>query len=292
MVDRRAEAMRRRRVLFLPGTVPVFTFNCTITPAAPVVATERSVALTATVTGTTLTAVTWEVDGGASNGAVSPAGVYRAPCDVPPPGAATVRVRSAFDPSRSAAVNVTVLPGIALNATATAGTPKVAGQPSANVGQAITVRIPAATLPMTTERFVAAQSVVFETHARDAAGGCTDGTATATGTVAPGLTQMTVVVPPCAAPEQHLRVPGHGCARLQIVPRITSLNRSAALGSNMGINGSGFVCGSTEVFFGNTPVPAAQVLSVDCAVILLGTRPAAGQAVTVRTAGGTSNAVS
>jgi hypothetical protein len=73
------------------------------------------------------------------------------------------------------------------------------------------------------------------------------------------------------------------------VPRITSLNRAASLGQNMGVNRSGFVCGATQVFFGATQVRAAQVLSVDCNVILLGTRPATGQQVTVRTAGGTSN---
>jgi len=59
----------------------------------------------------------------------------------------------------------------------------------------------------------------------------------------------------------------------------------------MAVNGGGFACGATQVFFGATQVPAAQVLSVDCSVILLGTRPAAGQQVTVRTAGGTSNGV-
>jgi hypothetical protein len=289
----RAAPLRRRRVLYLPGTVPAFTFACTITPAAPAVATERSVALTATVTGTTQTAVTWEVDGGATNGAVSATGVYRAPCDVPASGAATVRARSAFDPSRTAAVNVTVRPGIAVAATAAFGTPAVAGLPSANVGRTVTVTIPAATAAITTERFAVAQNVVFQTRARDSASAmCIDGETTMAGVVAAGMTSMTVTVPPCAAPEQHLRVPGHGCARLQIVPRIQSLNRSAAIAPNLGINGSGFVCGATRVFFGGTEVPAAQVLSVTCDVILVGTRPASGQAVTVRTAGGTSNPMS
>jgi hypothetical protein len=134
--------------------------------------------------------------------------------------------------------------------------------------------------------------VVFKTHARDAAGQCAGGEVAVAGTVAQGMRSLNVLVPPCAAPEQQVRVPGHGCAPLQIVPSITSLNRSPALGQNMGINGAGFVCGATEVLFAGTPVPAAQVLSVDCGVILLGTQPTAGQAVSVRTAGGTSNAVS
>jgi hypothetical protein len=189
-------------------------------------------------------------------------------------------------------VNVTILPGIAVVAGATAGTPADANRASANVGQSIQLSIPAGTLNVTTERFAVAQTVVFKTRSRDATGACVDSEAAVAGTVATGLATMTVVVPPCAAPEQHLRVPGFGCARLQVVPRIQSLNRAAALGSSMGINGSGFVCGATRVFFGSTEVPPVQLLSVECNVILLGTRPTAGQPVTVRTAGGTSNAVS
>jgi hypothetical protein len=287
-----ASPIRRRRLLYLPGTVPAFTFSCTISPAAPTVATERSVGLTATVTGTVQTAITWEVDGGAANGAVSAMGLYQAPCAVPGSGTATVRVRSVFDPSRTVAVNVTVVPGIAVTAQAGFGTPADPTRPSANVGQAVTIVIPAATRTLTGQLFIAGQNVVFATHARNSGtGACVDAETSVAGAVATGLASMNVTVPACAAPDQHLRVPGHGCARLQIVPRITSLNRSQALGQNMGINGSGFACGDTRVYFAGNQVPAAQVLSVDCNVILIGVRPAAGQAVTVRTAGGTSNAV-
>ena len=88
-----------------------------------------------------------------------------------------------------------------------------------------------------------------------------------------------------------MRVPGHGCARLQVVPRISALDRSTTLGQGMAVNGTGFACGATEVFFGSTRVAEAQVLSVACTVILLGTRPAQGEQVSVRTAGGTSNPV-
>src|SRR5262249_14180623 len=51
-----AASVRRRRILHLPGVVSVFPFVCTITPPTPTVATERSVTLTAQVTGTTQTA--------------------------------------------------------------------------------------------------------------------------------------------------------------------------------------------------------------------------------------------
>jgi hypothetical protein len=103
---------------------------------------------------------------------------------------------------------------------------------------------------------------------------------------------LQVAVPTCAAPDQQVRIAGHGCARLQVVPRISALDRSPSLGQGMAVNGDGFACSATEVFFGATKVEAAQVLSVSRTVILLGTRPAAGEQVTVRTAGGTSNAVS
>jgi hypothetical protein len=285
-----AAPVRRRRILYIPGVVAVFGFTCAISPATPTVATERSIKLTANVTGTTQSAVTWSVDGGAANGDVAQDGTFRAPCNVPP-AAVTVRAKSVFDPSRSGTASVTVIPGIAVTASATVGTPADTTAPSANVGQLITIAIPAATRTLTGENFVAGQNVAFETISRDATGTCVTATTPVTGNVQPGMTSLRATVPPCAAPDQRVRVTGHGCARLQVVPRITSLNRAASLGQNMGVNGSGFVCGATQVFFGATQVPAAQVLSVACDVILLGTRPQAGQQVTVKTAGGTSNGV-
>lgn len=285
-----AAPVRRRRILYQPGFVSVFGFTCTISPPAPSVATERSLKLTATVTGTTQSAVTWSVDGGSGNGAVAQDGTYRAPCNVPA-GAVTLRASSAFDPSRSGTATVTVIAGIAVTAAAAVGTATDPAAPSANVGQAITAAIPSPALTLTGERFAAAQNVVFETISRDATGTCQTATTPVAGVVAPGLTSLRAIVPPCAAPDQRVRVPGHGCARIQVVPRITSLNRAASLGPNMAVNGSGFACGATQVFFGAAQVPAAQVLSVACDVIVLGTRPPAGQQVTVRTAGGTSNGV-
>jgi hypothetical protein len=285
-----AAPVRRRRILYMPGVVAIFGFTCTISPPTPTVATERSVKLTAAVTGTAQSAVTWSVDGGSANGAVAQDGTYRAPCNVPA-SAVTVRATSAFDPNRSGTASVTVIAGVSLTAQATVGTPADPTAPSANVGQAITVAIPPATYAVTSEGFAAAQNVVFETISRDANGACVAGTTPVTSTVATGLKSLQATVPPCAAPDQRIRVTGHGCARLQVVPRITSLNRSASLGQSMAVNGGGFACGATQVFFGATQVPAAQVLSVDCGVILLGARPAAGQQVTVRTAGGTSNGV-
>jgi hypothetical protein len=282
--------VRVRRVLYLPGVTPVFAFTCTIAPATPTVVTERTVKLTATVTGTTLTPVAWSVDGGAANGVVDQQGTYKAPCTAPG-GPVTVRASSAFDPSKSGTATVTVIAGIELNGQAAFGTPADAAVPSANAGQAITIAIPAAAQAVTGEDFAAGQATEFQTIERDASGTCKVGVTTVAGTAAAGMTSLQVAVPTCAAPDQHVRIAGHGCARLQVVPRISALDRSPSLGQGMAVNGDGFACGATDVYFGATKVPAAQVLSVSCTVILLGTRPAQGEQVTVRTAGGTSNAM-
>ena len=284
-----AAAPRRRRILYLPGVVSVFAFACAISPPSPTVATERSIKLTATVTGTTQTAVSWSVDGGSANGSVAQDGTFRAPCTTPP-GPVTVRASSAFDPTRAGTASVTVIAGVAVTAQATRGTPADPAVPSANVGQQITADIPPAVRTLTGELFAAGQNVEFETVKRDATGSCQTGTLPVAGTVVAGMTRLRATVPPCAAPAQRLRVAGHGCARLQVVPVITSLNRPSNAQYTV-VNGSGFACGATEIFFGAVKVAASQVLSVECNVILLGTRPAAGEQVTVRTAGGTSNPV-
>ena len=290
LVDTAAHPRRVRRILHLPGAVAAFGFVCTISPSPTTVIADGSLPLTATVTGTTQTAVSWSVDGGAANGTVTETGLYQAPCAAPA-APVIVRASSVLDPSKSGTATVTVIPGIAITSQAPVGTPTDATVPSANVGQSLAIAIPAAAQALAARFTAATQNVVFQTIARDANGVCQAGTATVAGTVAVGLTTLQATVPPCAAPTQSVHVVAHGCARLQIVPQITSLNRDPSLAPNMSINGSGFACGATDVYFGATKVAAAQILSVACNVILLGIRPTTGQPVTVRTPGGTSNAV-
>jgi hypothetical protein len=64
---------------------------------------------TATVTGTTNTAVTWSVSGGASNGTISSNGVYTAPATVPNPAKVTVIATSQADTAKSGSATVTVV---------------------------------------------------------------------------------------------------------------------------------------------------------------------------------------
>jgi hypothetical protein len=149
-----------------------------------------------------------------------------------------VRVRSAFDPSRTSASASPVLPGIAVTALAGFGTPAVATRPSANVGQSITVAIPAATQAIATERFRRRAERGLPDAGPRHCGSCTASETAVAGQVATGMASMSITCP--VPPRSNLRVPRHGCADLQIVPRITGLNRSAALGQSMGINGSGF----------------------------------------------------
>ena len=98
----------------------------TIAPSAATVVVGQMQPFTATVSGTTNTTVTWAVTGGATNGTITPTGVYTAPATVPNPATVTVTTSSQADATRSASATVTV--------TATASAVQVTVQPpTANV---------------------------------------------------------------------------------------------------------------------------------------------------------------
>ena len=84
-----------------------------VTPTAATVRVRQSLTLSATVSGTSTSAVTWKVNGivggSASVGTISTAGVYRAPNQVPSPSAVTVSATSTADPTKSAAAQVTIV---------------------------------------------------------------------------------------------------------------------------------------------------------------------------------------
>ena len=84
-------------------TVPVLTISVTPTPIS--VPTGQSQLFTATVAGSTNTAVTWSVFSG--GGSVSVSGLYTAPGA---PGSATVRATSVADPTKFADAAVTIVP--------------------------------------------------------------------------------------------------------------------------------------------------------------------------------------
>ena len=93
-------------------TAPPPPVTVTVAPATTTVQTGGSQAFTVTVTNTTNTAVTWQVNGVAGGnttvGTISAAGIYTAPATVPSPATVTVTAASAADPTRSGSAQVTI----------------------------------------------------------------------------------------------------------------------------------------------------------------------------------------
>lgn len=87
---------------------PPASISVTITPATANVSVNKTQQFNATVTGTTNTAVTWSVVGGASNGAITQSGLYTAPANTPTPAQVTVTAVSQASPSKMASATVTV----------------------------------------------------------------------------------------------------------------------------------------------------------------------------------------
>jgi lysophospholipase L1-like esterase len=81
-----------------------------ISPPTASVTVGRSQLFTATVTGSSNSAVTWRVQDGPACGTVTQAGTYTAPAAVPSPPTCHVLATSAADPAVSAAAAATVLP--------------------------------------------------------------------------------------------------------------------------------------------------------------------------------------
>src|SRR5579884_1802030 len=91
-------------------TPPVITVS--VSPATTTVLTSATAQFTATVTGTSNTAVTWSVGGVAGGnqtlGTINASGLYTAPTLVPTPAVLTVTATSAANSSISGSARVTV----------------------------------------------------------------------------------------------------------------------------------------------------------------------------------------
>lgn len=85
-----------------------------ISPTTASVAVGGNQQFTATVTGTSNTAVTWQVNGttggDSTNGTISASGLYTAPAAVPSPATVTVACISQADPTKSDSATVTITP--------------------------------------------------------------------------------------------------------------------------------------------------------------------------------------
>ena len=91
----------------------------TLSPATAQVVTGGHQQLTATVTDTTNTAVSWSVAGsgctGATCGTISTSGLYTAPSAVPSPAPVSVTATSVADPTKSATASITIIPPVAVS---------------------------------------------------------------------------------------------------------------------------------------------------------------------------------
>src|SRR5216684_8315345 len=90
------------------GTSSKTTVTISVAPTSVSVAVGNTQQFTATVTGTSNTAVAWSVAGGAANGTISSTGLYTAPATVPNPPQVTVTATSQADSTKSASAIVTV----------------------------------------------------------------------------------------------------------------------------------------------------------------------------------------
>ncbi|HYL83111.1 MAG TPA: hypothetical protein VE263_02660 [Candidatus Angelobacter sp.] len=100
---------------------PPPSITVTVTPVASSVVLGNQLRLTATVTNTTDTSVSWSVNaiagGNATVGTITPAGVYTAPADLPSPTNVQVTATSHADPTKSGSAPVTVTSDITLSLT-------------------------------------------------------------------------------------------------------------------------------------------------------------------------------
>ena len=91
-----------------PGAITV-----TVAPQSPTAVVNQSVGFQATVTGTTNTAVVWEVNGVTSGnstvGTISTSGTYTAPANVPNPSSVTVTAVSEADKTKSGSSKVLIV---------------------------------------------------------------------------------------------------------------------------------------------------------------------------------------
>jgi len=132
-----------------PPPPPAVTI--TLTPPTANVLLGKTLQLSATVSGAANTAVTWTVNGisGASNslGAISAAGLYTAPADLPSPALVQITATSVSAPAVSASAQVTITSDIAI----------AVSQPIASVElgarQAFSATVSSAGLPDTSIRW-------------------------------------------------------------------------------------------------------------------------------------------
>ena len=114
-----------------PTTTTDSGVSVKVTPASANVTVQATQQFTATVTGTTNTALTWSVNGvaggNATVGQINASGLYTAPNAVPTPANVTVTAASAADSKASATSAVALMPKAGIFVVVTPNNPKVVG---------------------------------------------------------------------------------------------------------------------------------------------------------------------
>ena len=82
--------------------------SVSVTPTGVNIVVGKTQQITATVTETSNTAVTWTVVGGSANGTISSTGLYTAPATVPAPAQVTVMATSQKDTTKSGSATLTI----------------------------------------------------------------------------------------------------------------------------------------------------------------------------------------
>lgn len=99
------------------SNLPLTPISVSVSPTSTTLGTGGTQQFSATVAGSANTAVTWSVDGGSANGAITVTGLYTAPATAPNPPQVTVTATSQADPTKSASAMVTVVAGIVVQVT-------------------------------------------------------------------------------------------------------------------------------------------------------------------------------
>jgi len=110
----------------IPTSLASTSVQITLAPAPSFIQLGSTQSFSATVSGTTNTAITWSVNGiaggNSSVGTISADGIYTAPAALPSPPTVTIRAASAADPSAVVDAHVTIVPP-----TCSGTTPSIAG---------------------------------------------------------------------------------------------------------------------------------------------------------------------
>jgi Bacterial Ig-like domain (group 2) len=128
---------------------PPVVIQITISPTSATVSAAGTQQFTATVTGTTNTAVTWQVNGTAGGnstvGTIDNTGLYTAPTTVPSPATVTVTAASQADSTKTAPSTVTVVIGVAVSPSsatvAAGGTQQFAATVTGSTNKAVTWQV-------------------------------------------------------------------------------------------------------------------------------------------------------